>query len=128
MHWEGRVLAHERAGSAGMVEVDVGKEQVAQVVQPQAAFPKCRIQLFDARRRSAVEQRRPVLGLDEVHTDDALGALVEEIERVESAQACSRERTSAVSRSATRSSADSRPTERRTRFFGAANGASAVDA
>ena len=38
------------------------------------------------------------------------------------------ERTSACSRSATRSSADSIPTERRTRFVGGANGASAVDA
>src|SRR5262245_23296837 len=37
-------------------------------------------------------------------------------------------RTRAVSRSSTRSSADSRPTERRIRFFGAANGASAVEA
>src|SRR5438067_1577890 len=36
--------------------------------------------------------------------------------------------TSACSRSATRSSIDSIPTERRTRFFGGANGASAVDA
>ena len=38
------------------------------------------------------------------------------------------ERTSADSRSATRSSADSIPTDSRTRFLGAANGASAVDA
>src|SRR5206468_1697283 len=38
------------------------------------------------------------------------------------------ERPSAVSRSATRSSTDSMPTESRTRFRGAAKGASAVDA
>src|SRR5205823_1143247 len=42
--------------------------------------------------------------------------------------ACAAERTSACSRSATRSSADSIPTERRTRLFGGANAASAVDA
>src|SRR5215211_8838969 len=43
-------------------------------------------------------------------------------------QAGAGERASACSRSATRSSTDSIPTESRTRLFGGANGASAVEA
>src|SRR6185369_2964614 len=97
-----------------------------------------RLQRRHAGSRPTIVERETVVRLEQVARDDAL-ALVVQIDQVgachgvilaalPAAQAVAAERASAVSRSATRSSTDSIPTERRTRFAGAANGASEVDA
>ena len=60
------VLAHEHAGRARVVEVDVREEQVPEVAQLETALGQARLQLVDAGGGPAVEQRGPVVGLDEV--------------------------------------------------------------
>jgi hypothetical protein len=67
------MLPDERPGGAGVVEVDVAQEQVADVLEIEAV-------LGEAARGSAVMEREAVLGLDEVAADDALGALVAEVD------------------------------------------------
>ena len=76
------MLADERAGSAGVVEVDVREQQVADVGQGQAALGEPLLQGGDARRGPAVVEREPVGGLEQVDADDALVALVVEVERI----------------------------------------------
>ena len=75
------VLAYEDPGRAGMVEMNVGEEQVAKVLELEPALAQGRVQALEACRGAAVEERRSVLGLDEVGADDALRALIVEIER-----------------------------------------------
>jgi hypothetical protein len=76
------VLAHENPGCAGMVEMDVGQQEVAKVLELEPPLAQGGVQALEAGRWSAVEERRPVLGLDEVRADDALRALMVEIERI----------------------------------------------
>src|SRR5437764_1303975 len=199
-----------------MVEVDVREEEMPQVAELEPVFAERLVEARDAGRWPAVEERWPVVGLEQVGADDPLGALEAEVERLGRAHppilsglgcgerprppaeeeendgehdeaepgpeadepprrgaargpsaaatagtasatsatisvrfiwsllpsvrcplytgsrypgsATTAARASATSRSSTRSSADSRPTESRTRFDGAANGASAVEA
>ena len=71
------MLADEGAGGAGVVEVDVREEKMADVRQLEPALGETGLQRVDARRRAAVVDRRPVVGLDQVRADDALGLVVE---------------------------------------------------
>src|SRR2546427_9240052 len=48
----------------------------------EATLAQGRVQAPDAGRRAAVVERRTVLGLDDVRRDDALGALMVEVERI----------------------------------------------
>src|SRR5262249_17089250 len=80
VHLERRVLAHQDAGGAGMVEVDVREQQVTDVLEREPARAQPVLQRLDACGRAAVEERGPVLGLQHVRTDDAFGAEVVEIE------------------------------------------------
>src|SRR5215210_291675 len=125
-----RVAPNENARRPGVVEMDVREQQVADVRQPEPAFAEPLLERTQAARRPAVEERRPVDGVEQVDADDALVALEAEVERrVERhARAAASAETRACARSSIRSSADSMPTDRRTRLPGAANGASAVDA
>src|SRR5262249_48667091 len=123
VHLQARMLAHERPGRAGVVEADVGEKEVPDVGEPEPTLGAPRLQRVEAGRGPTGEERGAVLRLEQVGPDDAGDGLVVEVDRGRHARAA--ERTSAASRSATRSSADSIPTERRTRFAGVANGASA---
>src|SRR5256885_9911291 len=82
MDLQRRMLAHEDAGSAGVIEMDVREEEVAQVLELEAALVQRIMQVRDARRRTAVVERRTVLGLEDVRRDDALCILEVEIERI----------------------------------------------
>src|SRR5713101_3205175 len=82
VHQQRRMLAHEDPGCARMVEVDVREEEVAQVLKLEAAPAQGGVQALKAGRRAAVVERRTVLGLDDVRRDDALGALMVEVERI----------------------------------------------
>src|SRR6266568_1543202 len=62
--------------------MDVREEEVAQVLKLEAALPQSQMEAWDARRGSAVVQRRTVLGLEDVRADDALRALEVEVERI----------------------------------------------
>src|SRR5690242_18445043 len=82
VHLQLRVLAHEDAGGARMVEVDVREQQMTHVLQVEPTCAQARLQRNDAGRRAAVEQRRPVVRVQHVRPDHVLGAAVEEIERI----------------------------------------------
>ena len=80
MDLELRVLAHEHARGAGVVEVDVAEEQVAQVRELEAVLLEPSFERRDAARGPAVEEREPVVGLEEVAPDDPLGAAMVEVD------------------------------------------------
>ena len=65
------VLPHERPGGARVVEVDVGEEEVTQVADLDAAGRERLAQRREAARRAAVEEREPVVRLDQVRGDPA---------------------------------------------------------
>src|SRR5262249_19051599 len=135
MHLQPRVLAHEHARRARVVEVDVREEQVPDVAEHEPTLAQPLLQLGNARRRPAVEEGQTALRLEQVDADDAVAAEMKKVERLRHAggqlryaPAAAVESASATSRSSSRSSADSRPTDRRIRFGGAANGESTVEA
>ena len=82
MHLQPRVLAHEHARRARMVEVDVREQQVAHVGELEAALGEPGLQLGHAGRRPAVLQREPVVGLEQVGADHPLVAEVAQVERL----------------------------------------------
>ena len=76
------VLPHERPGRSGVVEVDMGEEEVMQVADLDAAGPERLAQRRDAARRAAVEEREPVVRLDQVRGDPAGVPAVQKVERL----------------------------------------------
>ena len=80
VHLQRRVLADECPGRAGVVEVDVAEQQVPDVGQREAAVGEARLQRVDRRRGAAVEERRPVVGVEQVARDDPLAAEVVEVD------------------------------------------------
>ena len=78
------MLAHERSGGPGVVEMDVREEEAAQVAELDTARrqrlmrspPEGRI------RRATVVEREPVLGLDEIGADPPWIPTVEKVERL----------------------------------------------
>ena len=82
VHLQARVLAHEHARGAGVVEVDVREQQVADVGELEAALGEACLQLGHAGRRAAVLQREAVLGLEQVRADHPLVAEVAQVERL----------------------------------------------
>jgi hypothetical protein len=74
------MLAYEHTRGACVVEVDVAEEQVAQVRELEAVLLEPSFERRDAARRPAVEEREPVVGLDEVAPDDALVAAMVEVD------------------------------------------------
>ena len=81
VHAQLGVLADERAGGAGVVEVDVREQQVADVGELEAAVGERLLQRREAGGRAAVVQREPVVGLEQVAADDAL-VLVVQVDQV----------------------------------------------
>ncbi len=79
---QGGVLTHERAGRARVVEMDVREEQVLQVADLRAAGAERVAERREAARRAAVEERQPVVRLDEVRGDSAGVPAVQEVERL----------------------------------------------
>jgi hypothetical protein len=73
------MISDDHAGGAGVIQVDVAQEQVADVRQGKAEESEAFLESWDARSRTAVEERWPVVGLDEVAADDALDAAVVEV-------------------------------------------------
>jgi hypothetical protein len=59
-----------------MVEMDVGEEEMPDVVQLEPVCAQTVLERGDACRRAAIEESRAVLCLEEVNADHALGALV----------------------------------------------------
>ncbi len=76
------MLAHERPGGAGVVEVDVGEEEVSEVADLHSAGAQRAAQRGQAARRAAVEERQAVVGLHEICGDATQIAAVEEVERL----------------------------------------------
>jgi hypothetical protein len=70
------VPSHEHPGRAGVIEVDVTEQQVPDVGERKPSTGEPFFQPLDARRWAAVEDRRPLVGLDEVRADDVVRAAV----------------------------------------------------
>ena len=75
------MFPHEYARRARVVEVNVAEEEMPDVCETQAALAEACLQRLDAGSRAAVEQRRPVVGFDQVGADDPVASEVVEVER-----------------------------------------------
>ena len=73
-----RVLARQRAGDAGMIEVDVGQEDRADVGDLDAAAREATAQRRQRGRRTRIDQRGAACAVQDHRCDDAVHA--EEIE------------------------------------------------
>ena len=73
--------ADECACRAGMVEVDVGEEEVPDLSDLTTALRESCFQCREGRRRAAVVQGETVVRLDEEAADAAPVALVQEVDR-----------------------------------------------
>jgi hypothetical protein len=60
--------------------VDVAQEQVGDVSEREAQTGESFREPWKTRGRAAIEERRPVVGLDEIAPDDALDAAVVEVD------------------------------------------------
>jgi hypothetical protein len=77
---QGRVAAYEDPCRPGVVEVDMGEEEVADLPERKASLLQPPLELLDARRRAAVVERRPVVRVDHVGADRLLAAEMEEVD------------------------------------------------
>ena len=77
VHGQSRVLPHEHPRGARVIEVDVRQKEMAQIGRGDAVLPETGPEGVDRRRRAAVEQRRPVGGVEQVGADDTLGTEME---------------------------------------------------
>ena len=82
VHLQARLLADENAGRACVVEVDVREQEMAEVGQRDAQLGESLLQRRDARGGPAVVEPEAVLGLEQVHADHALLALVVKVHRI----------------------------------------------
>jgi hypothetical protein len=87
VHLQRRVLADEGPGCAGVVEVDVAEQEVPDVGQGEAAVGEARLQRLDCGGGPAVEERRPVVGVEQIARDDPLAAEMVEVDGLEYGQA-----------------------------------------
>ena len=60
-----------------MVEVDVRQQEVADVRQREPAGGETSFECRDAARRAAVDDGRPIVGLDDIRGDGTLRAMVQ---------------------------------------------------
>ena len=74
------MLPDEGARGAGMVEVDVAEQQVADVGERVSAGGESLLERGDVGRRPTVEKREAVVRLEQIAADDALGAEVVEVD------------------------------------------------
>src|SRR5207248_2512860 len=113
VHLQLRMLPYEHPRCAGVVEVDVRKQQVRYVVQLEPAVAQMPLQHRHASGGPAVEERRSLPCLQQVAADYPFAAEVQKVERLRLhaglfgyAPVVAAETASATSRSAKRSSAD----------------------
>ena len=64
-----RLLPDERAGGAGVIEVDVREQQVADVGQFDPVLAEAGDESRQCRGRAAVLESEPVRGFEQVHAD-----------------------------------------------------------
>ncbi len=76
------VLAHEHASRARVVEVDVREQEMPDVAELHPTAAQLLAEDGNAARGPAVEQREPVVGLEEVGADPAWIAEVQEVHRL----------------------------------------------
>ena len=76
------MVAHDRAGGAGVVEVDVREQEVTQVGETDAALCEPGFERLACRGRPAVEEGEAVVGLDQVDPDRALAAGEVQVDRL----------------------------------------------
>jgi hypothetical protein len=74
--------ADEDAGPACMIEMDMADEEVADVGKRKATLCEAVYEGRQVRGRTTIEERRPVVGLEEIRADDAFGTEVAEIDQV----------------------------------------------
>jgi hypothetical protein len=74
------MLSDEDARGSRVVEVDVTEEEVTDVLEGQAVGRQPLFEVRDARGGAAVEEGRPVRGVEQVARDDPLGTPVVEID------------------------------------------------
>ena len=82
MNVQAWVSPHEHAGGARVVKVDVAQQQMAEVGEAEAALSELSLERRDTARRATVEEREPVLGLEDVAADDARAPAVVEVDQV----------------------------------------------
>jgi hypothetical protein len=84
VHLQVGMLADERPGGARVVEVDVGEQEMADVLELVAALRQPVLQSGDTARGAAVVEGEAVAGLDEVDPDHLHLRLVPEVDRFDS--------------------------------------------
>jgi len=80
VHLEVRLLSDERARGAGVIEVDVAEQEMADVCQRETALRQSLLERSDVGRRAAVEKRGPVVRLEQIAANDPLGAEVVKVD------------------------------------------------
>jgi hypothetical protein len=80
VHLELRVPADESAGRAGVVEVDVRQDEVAEVLDRESLPGEAFLERAQARRGAAIDQRRLVTG-EEVGRDHPRAPEVLEVDQ-----------------------------------------------
>ena len=76
---------------SGMVEMDVGKQQVTNVAKPEPVGGKAVLERGYRRGRPAIEERRTVVGVDEVDADRVSCAAEVKVDRLVDANPWSEE-------------------------------------
>src|SRR5438552_3848819 len=82
VHLQAGMLPDEDASRAGVVEVDVREQEVADVGEREAALAEPFLQPLDSGGRPAVEERRTVLRVEQIGPDYSGGSLVPEVDRL----------------------------------------------
>ena len=75
------MFSDKDSGRARMVEVDVREQQVTDVGESETVLAKALLEALDSGGRSAVEEGRAVLRVEQVRADYSGGSLVSEVDR-----------------------------------------------
>ena len=75
------MLTDDRSGSAGVIEVDVREEEVANLAEPNFSFGEACPQCRQAGGGAAIGESRAVVRLEEIAADVSRRAEVEEVDR-----------------------------------------------
>jgi hypothetical protein len=77
-----RIAPGENARRAGVIEVDVREDEVANVAEREATARERPLERFHTRARAAIDERGLVAG-EQVRGDDLRSPEVEQVERLE---------------------------------------------
>src|SRR5207302_5170289 len=91
------MLTHEHAGRTCVVEVNVTEQEMAHIGELYALLFEAVLQRWDRRRRSAVEERGAVFGVEQVAPDRALAARVVKVDEIHATRSRDAARISAAS-------------------------------